>query len=138
MDNDGNQKMVIIENIVEDSIEVNYENKSITYSPYISLDLLNMAIKSINFFRVKIFYFIINPLLIDVTNNWRQMRRNFMLCYKDTSFKTGSSYKSFRSICLFGVEDFKFQLLTWGKKNFKWKVWCRIESSICFLDVRCF
>ena len=69
MDNDGNQKMVIIENIVEDSIEVNYENKSITYSPYISLDLLNMAIKSINFFRVKIFYFIISPLLIDVTNN---------------------------------------------------------------------
>ena len=69
MDNDGNQKMVIIENIVEDSVEVNYENKSITYSPYISLDLLNMAIKSINFFRVKIFYFIINPLLIDVTNN---------------------------------------------------------------------
>ena len=69
MDNGGNQKMVIIENIVEDSIEVNYEDKSITHRAHISLDLLNMAIQSINFLRVENFDFIINPLLIDVANN---------------------------------------------------------------------
>ena len=33
MDNDGNQKMVIVENIVEDPIEVKYENKSTTHNP---------------------------------------------------------------------------------------------------------
>ena len=55
MDNGGNQKMVIIENIVEDSIEVNYEDKSITHRAHISLDLLNMAIHSIDFLRVENF-----------------------------------------------------------------------------------
>ena len=33
VDNDKNQKMVIVENIVEDPIEVKYENKSTTHNP---------------------------------------------------------------------------------------------------------
>ena len=33
VDNDKNQKMVIVENIVEDPIEVKYENQSTTHNP---------------------------------------------------------------------------------------------------------
>ena len=33
VDNDRNQKMVIVENIVEDPIEIKYENKSNTHNP---------------------------------------------------------------------------------------------------------
>ena len=33
VNNDRNQKMVIVENIVEDPIEVKYENKSTTHNP---------------------------------------------------------------------------------------------------------
>ena len=79
MDNDGNQKMVIIENIMEDSIEVNYENKSITYSPHISLDLLNMAIKSIIFLESK-FFILLSALcwlmLQIIEGKWEEI-----LCY---------------------------------------------------------
>ena len=33
VDNDRNKEMVIVENIVEDPIEVKYENKSTTHNP---------------------------------------------------------------------------------------------------------
>ena len=33
VDNDRNQEMVIVENIVEDPIEVQYEDKSTTHNP---------------------------------------------------------------------------------------------------------
>ena len=33
MDNDRNEEMVMIENIVEDPIEVKYEDESITHDP---------------------------------------------------------------------------------------------------------
>ena len=33
VNNDRNQKMVIVENIVEDPIEVKYENQSTTHNP---------------------------------------------------------------------------------------------------------
>ena len=36
--------MVIIEKIVEDSIEVKYVNESTTYNPQVSVDLLKMTI----------------------------------------------------------------------------------------------
>ena len=36
--------MVIIENIVEDSIEVKYEDESTTHNPQVSIDLLKMTI----------------------------------------------------------------------------------------------
>ena len=38
------EKMVIIENIVEDSIEVKYEDESTTHNPQVSVDLLKMTI----------------------------------------------------------------------------------------------
>ena len=38
------EKMVIIENIVEDSIEVKYKNESTTHNPQVSVDLLKMTI----------------------------------------------------------------------------------------------
>ena len=38
------KEMVIIENIVEDSIEVKYEDESTTHNPQVSVDLLKMTI----------------------------------------------------------------------------------------------
>ena len=42
-DNDRNEEMVIIENIVEDSIEVKYEDESTTHNSQVSVDLLKMT-----------------------------------------------------------------------------------------------
>ena len=54
--------MVIIENIVEDSIEVKYEDESTTHNPKVSVDLLKMTIQHVDFLGVKNFNFIINPV----------------------------------------------------------------------------
>ena len=43
------EEMVIIENIMEDSIEVKYENESTTHNPQVSVDLLKMTIQYVNF-----------------------------------------------------------------------------------------
>ena len=67
-DNDKNQEMVIVENIVEDPIEVKYENKSTTHSPQVSVDLLKMTTQYVDFLGVENFNFIISPLLINVAN----------------------------------------------------------------------
>ena len=68
VDNDKNKEMVIIENIVEDSFEVKYEDESTTHNPQVSVDLLKMTTQYVDFLRVENFNFIINPLLIDVAN----------------------------------------------------------------------
>ena len=68
VDNDKNEEMVIIENIVEDSIEVKYEDESTTHNPQVSIDLLKMTTQYVDFLGVENFNFIINPLLIDVAN----------------------------------------------------------------------
>ena len=60
--------MIIIENIVEDSIEVKYEDESITHNPQVLVDLLKMTIQYVDFFGVENFNFVINPVLIDVSN----------------------------------------------------------------------
>ena len=60
--------MVIIENIVEDSIDVKYENETTTHNPQVSVDLLKMTIQYVDFFGVENFNFVINPVLIDVSN----------------------------------------------------------------------
>ena len=39
-----NEEMVIIEKIVEDSIEVKYVDESTTHNPQVSVDLLKMTI----------------------------------------------------------------------------------------------
>ena len=68
VENDKNEEMVIIENIVEDSIEVKYKDESTTHNPQVSIDLLKMTTQYVDFLGVKNFNFIINPLLIDVAN----------------------------------------------------------------------
>ena len=60
--------MVIIENIVEDSIEVKYEDEPTTHNSQVSVDLLKMTIQYVDFLGVENFNFIINPVLIDVAN----------------------------------------------------------------------
>ena len=66
VDNDKNQEMVIIENNVEDSIEVKYEDESTTHNPQVLVHLLKMTTQHVDFLGVENFKFIINPLLIDV------------------------------------------------------------------------
>ena len=44
--------MIIIENIVEDSIEVKYEDESTTHNPQVSIDLLKMTIQYVDFLGV--------------------------------------------------------------------------------------
>ena len=68
VDNDKNQEMVIIENIVEDPIEVKYEDESTAHNLQLSVDLLKMTTQYVDFLGVENFDFIINPLLIDVAN----------------------------------------------------------------------
>ena len=43
VDNDRNQEMVIVENIVEDPIEVKYEDKFTNHNPHVLVDLLKMT-----------------------------------------------------------------------------------------------
>ena len=69
--------MVIIENIVEDSIEVKYEDESTTHNPQVSVDLLEMTIQYVDFLEVKNFNFIINPVFIDVANELKVDEKNF-------------------------------------------------------------
>ena len=69
--------MVIIENIMEDSIEVKYENESTTHNPQVSLDLLKMTIQYVHFLRVENFNFMINSVLIDVANKLRVDEKKF-------------------------------------------------------------
>ena len=95
--------MVIIENIVEDSIEVKYENESTTHNPQVSIDLLKMTILYVDFLGVENFNFIINPVLIDVANKLKVDEKKF--------------YATF-------YEGFKFQnqikLLKYSKYLFIW------------------
>ena len=49
------KKMVIIENIVEDSIEVKYENESTTHNPQVSVDLLKITIQYVDFLGLENF-----------------------------------------------------------------------------------
>ena len=60
MDNDKNQEMVITENIVEDSIEIKYEDESTTYNLQVSIDLFKMTMQYVDFLGVEKFNFIIN------------------------------------------------------------------------------
>ena len=93
VDNDRNEEMVIIENIVEDSIEVKYEEESTTHNPQISIDLLKMTTQYVDFLGVENFNFIIYPLLIDVANKLRVDEKKFYATlYEGFKFQTGSSY----------------------------------------------
>ena len=69
--------MVIIENIVEDSIEVKHVDESTTHNPQVSVDMLKMTIKYVDFLWVEIFNFIINPVLINVANKLKVDEKKF-------------------------------------------------------------
>ena len=60
MDNDKNQEMVITKNIVEDSIEIKYEDETTTHNPQVSIDLFKMTMQYVDFLGVEKFNFIIN------------------------------------------------------------------------------
>ena len=60
VDNYTNQEMVIIENIMEDSIEVKYEDESTTHNPQVLVDLLKMTTQNVDFLGVENFNFLIN------------------------------------------------------------------------------
>ena len=60
MDNDKNQEMIITKNIVEDSIEIKYEDESTTHNPQVSIDLFKMTMQYVDFLGVEKFNFIIN------------------------------------------------------------------------------
>ena len=77
VDNDRNQEMVIVENIVEDPIEVKYEDKFTTHNPHVLVDLLKMTTQYVDFLGVKKFNFIISPLLIDVANKLKVDKKKF-------------------------------------------------------------
>ena len=93
VDNDINQEMEIIENIVKDSIEVKYEDESITHNPQVPVDLLKMTTQYVDFLEVENFNFIINLLVIDGANKLKIDGKKFMLHFmNNSSFKTRSSY----------------------------------------------
>ena len=77
VNNDKNEEMLIIENIVEDSIKVKYEDESTTHNPQVSVDLLKMATPYVDFLGVENFNFTINPLLIDVANKLKIDEKKF-------------------------------------------------------------
>ena len=61
VDNDRNQEMVINENIVEDPIEVKYDDESIICNPQVLIDLLKMTTQYVDFLGVENFNFLFNP-----------------------------------------------------------------------------
>ena len=81
--------MVIIENIVEDSIEVKYENESTTHNPQVSVDLLKITIQYVDFLGLENFNFIINPVLIDVANKLKVDEKKFY-----TTFYEGFKFQN--------------------------------------------
>ena len=81
--------MVIIESIVEDSIEIKYEDESTTQNPQVLVDLLKMTIQYVDFLRVENFNFIINPVLIDVANKLKVDEKNFY-----TTFYEGFKFQN--------------------------------------------
>ena len=77
VDNDKNQEMVINENIVEDPIEVKYDDESIIHNPQVLVDLLKMTTQYVDFLRVENFNFLFNTLLIDVANKLKVDKKKF-------------------------------------------------------------
>ena len=69
--------MVIVKNIVEDPIEVKYDDKSTTHNPQVSVDLLKMTTQNDDFLGVENFNFIISPLLIFVANKLKVDENKF-------------------------------------------------------------
>ena len=87
--------MVIFENIVEDPIEIKYEDKSTTHNPLVSVDLLKMTTQYVDFLEVENFNFIISPLLIDVANTLKVDENKFYATLYE-EFKSQNRIKSLK------------------------------------------
>ena len=91
--------MVIVKNIVEDPIEVKYEDKSTTHNPLVSVDLLKMTTQYVDFLEVENFNFIISPLLIDVANaNTLKVDENKFYATLYEEFKFQNRIKSLKHL----------------------------------------
>ena len=101
--------MIIIENIVEDSIEVKYEDESTTHNPQVSVDLLKMTIQYIDFLGVENFNFIINPLLIDVANKLKIDEKKFYATLYE-GFKFQSLIKLLKHLKYLFIWSGRFQI----------------------------
>ena len=104
VDNDKNEEMVTIENITEDSIEVKSKDESTTPNPQISFHLLKMTTQYVDFLGVENFNFIINPLLIDVTNKLRVDEKKFYATLYE-GFKFQNQIKLLKHSKLLGSKD---------------------------------
>ena len=87
--------MVIVKNIVEDPIEVKYDDKSTTHNPQVSVDLLKMTTQNDDFLGVENFNFIISPLLIFVTNKLKVDENKFYATLYE-EFKSQNRIKSLK------------------------------------------
>ena len=101
--------MVIIENIVEDSIEVKYEDESTTHNPQVSVDLLKMTILYVDFLGVENFNFIINPMLIDVANKLKVDEKKFYVTFYE-GFKFQNQIKLLKHSKYLFIWSGRFQI----------------------------
>ena len=101
--------MVIIESIVEDSIEVKYEDESITHNPQVLVDLLKMTIQYVDFLRVENFNFIINPVLIDVANKLKVDEKKFYATFNE-GFKFQNQIKLLKHSKYLFIWSRRFQI----------------------------
>ena len=109
VNNDRNEEMVIIENIVEDSIEVKYEDESTTHNPQVSVDLLKMTTPYVDFLGVENFNFTINPLLIDVANKLKIDEKKFYATLYD-KFKFQNQIKLLKHSRYLFIWSGRFQI----------------------------
>ena len=115
MDNDRNQEIVIAENIVEDPIEVKYENKSTTYHPQVSVDLLKMTTQYVDYLGIENFNFIISPLLIDVANKLKVDENKFYArLYEE--FKFQNQIKSLKDSKYLFIWSGRFRISTFNSR----------------------
>ena len=109
--NDRNQEMVIIENIVEDPIEVKYDDESIICNLQVPVDLLKMTTQYVNFLEVENFNFIINPLLTDVSNKLKVDEKKFYATFYE-KFKFQIRIKLLKHLKYLFIWNRRFQILT--------------------------
>ena len=107
--------MVIIENIMEDPIEVKYENKSTTYHPQVSVDLLKMTTQYVDFLGIENFNFIISPLLIDVANKLKVDENKFYATLYE-EFKCQNRIKSLKDSKYLFIWSGRFRISTFNSR----------------------
>ena len=108
--------MIIIENIVEDSIEVKYEDESTTHNPQVLVDLLKLTIQYVDFFGVENFNFIINPMLIDVANKLKVDEKKFYATFYE-GFKFQNRIKLLKHSKYLFIWSGRFQILKMNSRT---------------------